>query len=115
MAFTTMALIGLAAYSGAKATKDLVAKKKAAKLAAAPAPVPTPTAATPPTVPTIGAPTPPDATRAASDAQAAGIAAASKQRKRAASGGTTSTLLGQGSGAGKATATLQPKTLLGGY
>jgi hypothetical protein len=107
-AFTTLALLGLAAAGGAAATK----LKKKPQAVTAPAPV-APQIATPaPVVPVLEPPTPLDATRARSDATMQAQLAAKKQRKRATGSGVGRTMLTGGASA--PTANLQPKTLIGG-
>jgi hypothetical protein len=112
-AFTTLALLGLAAAGGGAAAKALKNKNKnKTDFVSAPAPVPTPAAPAQPALPALEPPTPLDATRARSDATMQAQLAAKKQRKRAAGGGVGRTMLTGGASA--PTANLQPRTLIGG-
>lgn len=111
-AFTTLALLGLAAAGGVAAGKKLAPKK------AADAPGPTDvmnrgaaaTAAMARAGEALkGGPVPPDATQARSDAQSLAMTAATKQKRKARGGGTQI----PASSNPVASAQLAPRTLLG--
>lgn len=109
-AFTTMALLGLAAAGGALTSKKLAEKRAAdaAKKAEAAAAVQKAGAALNAPGPTDG-PQPPDASLARSEAQTVAMQAAVKQKRKARGGGTQLPV----SSAPIAKAQLSTRTLLG--